>query len=350
MRLAPLTLVLVPVVSGLVVAGALPAAASGKTRVASTTTSVTAPVTTAVTAPVAAVVSPCAVLTDRVVPVTTVTELKAALAAALPGDRITLADGTYAGTFALSRSGTALSRIHVCGTSAAVLDGGSTLSGYGVSVKASYVDLVGFSVTNVQKGVVVDGGAYDVLDSLTVSNTGDEAVHLRTNSHDNTVSNSTIHHTGLRVAGYGEGVYVGSANNNWCTYTACNPDHSDYNTVKGNTFYAMGAEAVDIKEGTVGGTVSGNSFDGTGSSALSWVDVKGNSWVVTGNKGKVSLRDGFLTEIAVTGWGTKNQFLLNTADVQGPGYGLRVGAGNLVACTNIVTNALKGYSSVACTR
>ncbi|MDT7549882.1 MAG: hypothetical protein QOE84_2276, partial [Actinomycetota bacterium] len=50
------------------------------------------------------------------------------------------------------------------------------------------------------------------------------------------------------------------------------------------------------------------------------------------------------------GWGTSNTFLLNTADVQGPGYGLRVGAGNIVACTNIVTGAAKGYSNVLCTK
>jgi len=307
-------------------------------------------VTAQVVAPVAVPVLPCAIATDRVVPVTTPAELKTALAAALPGDRITLADGTYAGTFSLTRSGTALARIHVCGSPAAILDGGSTLTGYGFSVKASYVDLVGFSVTNVQKGVVVDGGTSDVLDSLTVSTIGDEAIHLRTNSSNNTVSNNVIHDTGLRVAGYGEGVYVGSATNNWCTYTACNPDRSNNNLVTGNRFWSTGAEAIDIKEGTVGGTISGNTFDGTGSTAYSWVDVKGNNWIITGNTGRVALRDGFLTEIAGTGYGTGNQFLLNTADVRGPGYGLRVGAGNLVACSNIVTNATKGFSNVPCSR
>jgi hypothetical protein len=303
-------------------------------------------VTTATTT----VVDPCAITTDRVVPVATPAQLKAALTAANPGDRIALADGVYGGTsYSLTRSGTAVQRIHVCGGPGAVLDFGSTTLGVVFSMKASYVDLVGFTVRNGQKGIVADGASYDVLDRLSVFQIGDEAIHLRTNSHDNRVTNSTIHDTGLRVAGYGEGVYVGSATNNWCTYTACNPDHSDNNVVQGNQFSSTGAEGVDIKEGTVGGTVADNTFDGTGSSALSWVDVKGNNWVIRANKGHVALRDGFLTEIAAAGWGTNNTFLLNTADVQGPGYGLRVGAGNVVACTNLVTGAAKGYSNVACT-
>jgi hypothetical protein len=330
------SLALSALIAGLVVALAQPGLAKTAPAV------VAAPI-------VSVVVDPCAIATDRVVPVATVAGLKLALAAANPGDRITLADGVYGGTtFTLSRSGTALSRIHVCGGPGAVLDFGTTTLGVGFALKASYVDLVGFTVTDAQKGIVADGAAYDVLDHLTVSQVGDEAIHLRSNSHDNKVTNSAIHDTGLRVAGYGEGVYVGSATNNWCTYTSCKPDRSDNNVVQGNRFWNNGAEAVDVKEGTVGGTVAANTFDGTGSSALSWVDVKGNNWVVTGNTGRVALRDGFLTEIASPGWGTNNTFLLNTADVQGPGYGLRVGAGNVVACTNVVTNAAKGYSNVAC--
>jgi hypothetical protein len=293
---------------------------------------------------------PCDIATDRVVPVSTAAELKAALAAANPGDRISLADGVYGGaSFALTRSGTATNRIHVCGRSGAVLDFGSTSRGVGLWLRASYVDLVGFTVTNAQKGIVTDRSSYDVFDQLTVFHIGDEGIHLRTNSHDIQVTNSVIHDTGLHSASNGEGVYVGSAANNWCTYTSCNPDHSDNNVVQGNRFWKNGAEAVDVKEGTAGGTVADNTFDGTGSGALSWVDIKGNNWVIRSNNGRVAQRDGFLTEVAMQGWGKDNTFQSNTADVQGPGYGLRVAARNVVACNNVVTDAAKGYSNVACT-
>jgi hypothetical protein len=293
---------------------------------------------------------PCDIATDRVVPVATAAELKTALAAANPGDRISLADGVYGGaSFALTRSGTATNRIHVCGGSGAVLDFGSTSRGVGLWLRASHVDLVGFTVTNAQKGIVTDRSSYDVFDQLTVFHIGDEGIHLRTNSHDNQVTNSVIHDTGLRSASNGEGLYVGSAANNWCTYTSCNPDHSDNNVVQGNQFWKNGAEAVDVKEGTAGGTVADNTFDGTGSGALSWVDIKGNNWVIRSNSGRVAQRDGFLTEVAMQGWGKDNTFQSNTADVQGPGYGLRVAARNVVACSNVVTDAAKGYSNVACT-
>ncbi|MCU1353501.1 MAG: hypothetical protein JWM05_2710, partial [Acidimicrobiales bacterium] len=64
---------------------------------------------------------------------------------------------------------------------------------------------------------------------------------------------------------------------------------------------------------------------------------------------RVAQRDGFLTEVAMQGWGKGNTFQSNNADVQGPGYGLRVAAQNVVACSNVVTDAAKGYSNVACT-
>jgi len=63
--------------------------------------------------------------TPRAVAVTDVASLNAALAAAQPGDVITLADGTYAGSFALNTSGTAADPIVVRGASrdSVILDG-----------------------------------------------------------------------------------------------------------------------------------------------------------------------------------------------------------------------------------
>ena len=60
----------------------------------------------------------------REVAVADADQLRAALAGAAPGDVITLADGTYAGPFTLSASGTAGDPIVVRGGAAAVLDGG----------------------------------------------------------------------------------------------------------------------------------------------------------------------------------------------------------------------------------
>lgn len=296
----------------------------------------------------AAPASPCDAPATRVVQVSTGRALSSALAAAQPGDRVELAAGTYAGRFALLRSGTPTQRVRVCGPAEAVLDGGSPLGGYGLRVVAHHVDLVGFTVTGSLKGIMVDRSTHVVLQGLTVSYTGHEGIHLRSGSSDNVVRDSAVHHTGLVRADFGEGVYVGSAYNNWCAVSACAPDRSDRNQVLRSRFWANGSEAVDIKEGTTGTVVSGSAFDGAGSSALSWVNAKGNDARVVGNRGTTSRRDGFLTEVGAPGWGVRNAFASNVADVRGPGYGVRVRAGNPVPCSNRVTRAAKGYSNVAC--
>ena len=64
--------------------------------------------------------------TPNMVAVSDVVSLKAALAAAKPGDIITLADGTYTGQFEISKAGTAVDPIVIRGTSTegTILDGG----------------------------------------------------------------------------------------------------------------------------------------------------------------------------------------------------------------------------------
>jgi hypothetical protein len=313
-----------------------------------TTTTVVQPTTTTVVEPTTTAVSPttstdvCTRPALRVVPVGTVTSLKTAIAGAQPGDRIVLADGTYTGSFFSTVSGTALSRIAVCGTRNAIVTAGSTTGAYVWSHKGSYWDFKGFTITNGQKGLVLDSANFNVIDSIDAGTFGDEAIHFRTNSTNNRIVNSVIHDTGKRDYRFGEGVYVGSAVSNWATYTSGLPDMSDLNVIEGNRFYNTTAEGVDVKEGTTGGTVANNTFDGTGMASPSWVDIKGNNWTIKGNSGRVTPRDGFLTEVAATGWGIGNVFSGNTADLAGAsGYGFNVRAGNVVACSNVVLGSLR---------
>src|SRR5699024_11419784 len=49
--------------------------------------------------------------------------------------------------------------------------------------------------------------------------------------------------------------------------------------------------------------------------ADSWVDVKGNDWLIEGNTGTASPVDGFQTHEILDGWGTGNVFRGNTADM-----------------------------------
>ena len=265
-----------------------------------------------------------------VVDVSTGSQLSQALKSATPGETIQLAAGTYPGEYTITAGGTASAPITLTGPSNAVITGSSVDSAYGVHLEASYWTLRGFSVTTFQKGVVLDGGTHDTLDGLTVSNIGDEGIHLRAFSSDNLIENCHVHDTGKYNPGYGEGIYLGSAQSNWGTYSGGQPDTSDDNTVENNTLGPnVGAENIDIKEGTTGGVIEGNSFDGTGesgqNSAVAWVDVKGNDYRVNGNTGIDAYQQGIIVEQLYTGFGCGDTFAANTLNLgSAPGYGFDV--------------------------
>jgi hypothetical protein len=286
-------------------------------------------------------------------PVSDAGGLQGALAAAGPGDVIGLADGDYAGQFVATASGTPEDPIFLCGSPDAVLLGGDVEDGYTFHLDgAKYWRLVGFSVVGGQKGVMADGTVGSVIQGLTVTGTGDEAIHLRSHSTDNVVLDNTISDTGLRRDDYGEGVYIGSAVSNWCTYTGCKADRSDRNLVKGNTITDVTSEAVDVKEGTTGGAVVDNVFDGTSATgADSWVDIKGNNYLIAGNVGTNASEDGFQTHQILDGWGDHNVFSRNEAIVNGPGYAIASWPeeSNVVTCDNTFRAAGEGLSNVECT-
>jgi hypothetical protein len=284
--------------------------------------------------------------------VSTADELTAALAAAEPGARIRLAPGRYAGHFTLAVAGTADAPVTVCGPRTAVLDGGND-DGYTLHLDhADYARVAGFAVHGGQKGVVVDASSHVVVDGIAVSEVGEEAVHLRRGSSDNVVRRTVIRATGLRTAKFGEGIYVGSAKSNWCTYSDCRPDRSDRNVLEDNDIAATTAESVDIKEGTTGGTVRGNTFSGAGMSAAdAWVNVKGNEWQIVANVGADAPEDGFQTHRILDGWGARNTFADNRATVNGPGYAINITKDeddNHVACSNTAVAAAKGLTNITC--
>ena len=279
-------------------------------------------------------------------------DLHGALEGASPGDVIVLQPGSYIGNFIATVSGTPGSPITLCGSAQSVLDGDNWKGDYVLHLDgAQYWHLLGFAVTNGQKGVMADGTVGSVIEGLRVFHIGDEAIHLRNFSTDNTVIGNDISDTGLRRPKFGEGVYIGTAESNWCDISNCQPDNSDRNLVADNVIHGTTSESVDIKEGTTGGVVRGNSFDGSSIiDADSWVDVKGNDWVIENNTGVNSPLDGFQTHEIVDGWGTRNVFRNNVATVNGEGFGfsLTPQRDNVVSCSNTVTQAAEGFSNVTC--
>ena len=289
----------------------------------------------------------------REVAVTNAHELEEALADAQPGDRITMADGAYGGNFVAVTNATADQPIALCGGGDAIIDGGDWgASGYALHLQGDYWTVSGITVTNAQKGVMADGVTGVVLDGIEVHTIGHEAVHFRTHSTDNTIQRSDIHDTGLDNEKFGEGVYLGTAVSNWEKYTEGEPDRSDRNRVLGNRIWNTSSESVDIKEGTEGGLVEGNVFDGSLlSGADSWVDVKGNGYTIRGNVGTNSPQDGFQTHVIDDmEWGRNNVFEGNTANVNGPGVGFYIhqpeDSANVVRCDNVVNGADGGVTNL----
>lgn len=312
--------------------------------------------------------SPTVATVLRTVHVSTASELKAALLDAKPGDDIVMADGLYAGRFVIeaAANGTAAKPITLRGSRAAVLDAGSVQTGYVLYLQGSYWNLRGFTLTNGLKGLMIDGSHNSTVDGLKIFSVGEEALHLRKFSGNNTVQNCEISQTGLKTADYGEGIYIGSAKNNWGTYTNGQPDRCDSNKILFNTIGPnVAAECIDVKEGTTAGLISGNNFDATGitgaNSADSWMDVKGNGYLIENNTGThpggTVFKDGYQTHVAVSGWGNDNIFRKNNCTVNAPGYGFNVqlsgsngtSNGNKVYTDNVVTGAGTGAANIPLT-
>ncbi|WP_448004669.1 right-handed parallel beta-helix repeat-containing protein [Agromyces bauzanensis] len=289
---------------------------------------------------------------EPTVDVASADELQSALDAAKPGDVISLAPGRYEGEFVARVDGAPDDAITLCGTADSILDGGGVEKGYVVHLdNVAHWVLQGFAVQNGQKGVMADGTTDSVIRGLTVSGVGDEAIHLRAASTDNQVIGNTISDTGLRKPKFGEGIYIGTAESNWCDISDCEPDPSDRNLIEGNTISGTTSESVDIKEGTSDGVLRGNTFDGAALvEADSWVDVKGNNWTIEGNTGRNSAADGFQTHEILDGWGTGNVFSENTAELTGAGiaFALEPERDNVVDCTNTVSGPGAELSNVEC--
>lgn len=293
---------------------------------------------------------PCPVPT---VEVTSTAELADALARSGPGSVVHLADGVYEGPVVLAHAATRQEPAWLCGGPGAVVDGGAPESGYALHLDgASHWTVQGLTVRGGQKGIMTDGVTGVTLTGLTVHSVGDEAVHLRRHSTDNVVSGNVLSDTGLRKPEFGEGIYIGSAESNWCDLTGCEPDASDRNRIVGNVVFATTAEPVDVKEGTTGGLLAGNQLDGaaiTGDVPDSWVALKGNGWRVVDNEGRHSPADGIQVTVQAEGWGRGNVIAGNTGRLgEGDGVLVAVAEGNTVACSNVLTGP-GSLSNAECT-
>jgi hypothetical protein len=297
--------------------------------------------------------------------------LRAALASAVPGTVIDLADGEYQfkPRLVASASGTKAAPITLRGSRGAVIRTKNASGDYGLHITGDYWRVEGITVAHATKGIVLDGSVGTVLDGVEVYDIGDEAIHFRTCSSDGVLRNSYVHDTGVNSAQYGEGVYVGSANSNWSKYQCTDAvegqtrgDNTERVLIENNVFEDITAEGADLKEGTDSGILRRNTFRRAGvsgmNSADSAVDAKGNNWLIEGNvvsdtdkpwmddgvARPSEFLDGFQAHSVYSGYGTGNVFRANKVIGAIPGYGIGLfpAGGNVVTCDNSAPGAAKG--------
>ncbi|MBB3327856.1 fibronectin type III domain-containing protein [Microlunatus antarcticus] len=289
------------------------------------------------------------------VTVSTRAQLLTAIKAGTSGTVIRLNPGSYGSGYLINTKATAANPMWICGPDTAVFDNNDFTKGYGFQVNgANNVVLAGMTVRNVQKGVSVQYAKNVTIADMRVERIGDEAIHLKNMTTDSTVIGNSVDTTGLNAKNYGEGVYIGTAQGNWCKYNNCQPDNSDRNVVAYNVIKNNTAESIEAKAGTNDGTMWKNTMDGstiTADDADSLIQIMGSGWVVAGSKGSNSPED------AIQIWNTDDgsygfdNVVYDNAVAVGPppGYVVHlpyVNDGNVAGCDN--SRGAKGLSNVPC--
>jgi endoglucanase len=241
----------------------------------------------------------------RTITCTTVAEIKAAMAAAQPGDEIIINSGIFISdakvkdginkfnSFSGLADGTAANPIILRGASTitkTILKSGIApeLSTPVLGITGDYWIIKDIEISNGLRGINLDTANNCQLINLEIHTTGQEALHIRSNSSNNLIKNCKIYNTGVGLgatdAGYGEAIYVGSDQSVHTTYApSC-----DNNTIEGCILGPnVSAECIDIKEGTQNTIVRNCTFSATGvsnqNSADSFIDVKGGYTFIYNN-------------------------------------------------------------------
>jgi len=231
-------------------------------------------------------------------------ELTAALASAQPGQQILLHGGVYrmdspfdasagrmayfhAGADGLKTAPIVLRSLDIANP--AILEGSGYVDpGYVLYITGNYWVIQNIGVRNGQKGVMIDNAEGTVLQGVTVSQIGQEGIHVRDGSTGTVADGVHISNTGLKDPGFGEGFYVGSDRSAW-KLNQGDYDRKVSNTLLVNSVIGPGvtAELVDIKEGSSDTIIRDNLFLGGGISGVlfadSFIDNKGVRVTIEGN-------------------------------------------------------------------
>ncbi|MDE6004318.1 MAG: right-handed parallel beta-helix repeat-containing protein, partial [Oscillospiraceae bacterium] len=257
-------------------------------------------------------------LNNNIIHVTNSAELQNALENAKAGDEIVLASGNYiyngkvnkGHTFTGTADGTEENPIILRSENSnnpAIIEGTTIDSNYGLTITGDYWTVKDIIVTNSSKGIILDNANYTQLINCEVYQTGTEGIHIRDGSSNCIIDSCKVHDTGLVKAGYGEGIYIGSAKNTTEYEHAC-----DNNIIRNCELgQNISAECIDVKEYTTGTIIEYCTFDGKGCSgenyAKAFVNIKGNDCILrycTGYRNNCDkITRAFEQNDVVEGWG-----------------------------------------------
>ena len=219
----------------------------------------------------------------------TVEEIYTAMTSVEAGDSIVIAPGTYeADGLAISGTGAHFAS-YADGTADAPIvmrsqdpENPATLVGENVGsltcvrIFGAYWTVQDLHVRNAQKGIVFDNAPHGNVINCTVHDVGYEAIHWRDGSDFGLIDGCHVYNTGLRDAGFGEAIYIGTDKGSWGKYDRDVTYVTIRNCVIGP---GVAAEAFDIKEGTEEIIVEYNTIDARGLSDInyadSFIDLKG---------------------------------------------------------------------------
>jgi hypothetical protein len=290
-------------------------------------------------------------VSTRLINVSTVSQLTSAVAAALPGDKIVLASGTYNLTAKLtvSRSGTIAQPIQLVGPRSAILDFGGSSNFRFLDQRADWWIFAGFTHTRSFFGPTLTDADHNILCDLLVEHTGQEGVTIQGSSSFNTLQDSTIREIGETAWYYGEGIYIGSGS------TSNHP--ANFNRILRNRLGPnVRADHLDVKGGTTGNLVEGNVSDATGFRYTNGSDSGGQ--VTSALYSAQGLNASFLNN-TITNLNSPNAAAFQNWQGSGTTYhGNRVtgtfrwgfstsgGSGNVVGCDNTVIGGT--FANVPC--
>lgn len=283
-----------------------------------------------------AVVAVEAACTERHVDVVDSAGLTAALANAQPGDTIALAAGVYSGHFAAKASGTADCRITLLGAFGVTLDGGGVSGGDPVlTLQGSYWNAALLVIQNGRKGLVVDGGAYNVLSSLQVTSHGEESVLFQNKASNNQIYALSVGQSGKSNAALGFGIAVGADDNDPCTDNAITSSSIGDRTTQ---------QAIMVRKASARTLVHDNSFIAGISGQTNFITFASDTNQLYlnsfGNPSTIPITDG----IRFTGTGSVARY--NSMDLRGSGYGYNAAPGNTICKSCSVSNAALGTANV----